>query len=94
MSAYIIGRITITDPQDYAAYAEQTEALAGKYGGRFLVKGGAQTVIEGNCPDRHVIIAFPDRQTALDWYNSDAYRRILPLALSSSRRDLVIVDGV
>ncbi|MDZ7710440.1 MAG: DUF1330 domain-containing protein [Roseovarius sp.] len=94
MSAYIIGRINITDPQDYAAYAEQTEALAEKYGGRFLVKGGAQTVIEGNCPDRHVIIAFPDRQTALDWYNSDEYRRILPLALSSSSRDLVIVDGV
>ena len=39
MSAYIIGRITVTDPQDYAAYAEQTEALARKFGGRFLVKG-------------------------------------------------------
>ncbi|MFB9150420.1 DUF1330 domain-containing protein [Roseovarius ramblicola] len=94
MSAYIIGRITITDPQDYAAYAEQTEALAKQFGGRFLVKGGAQTVIEGNCPDRHVIIAFPDRQAALDWYNSDEYRRILPLALSAASRDLVIVDGV
>jgi len=82
MSAYIIGRITITDPQ------------AERFGGRFLVKGGAQTVIEGNCPDRHVIIEFPDRQSALDWYNSAEYRRILPLALSASSRDLVIVDGV
>jgi uncharacterized protein (DUF1330 family) len=41
-----------------------------------------------------VIIAFPDRDAALAFYNSDAYRRILPLALSSSSRDLVIVDGV
>jgi len=94
MSAYISGRITVTDPQDYAAYAEQTEALARKFGGRFLVKGGAQTVVEGNCPDRHVIVEFPDRQSALDWYNSEEYRRILPLALSASSRDLVIVDGV
>lgn len=94
MSAYIIGRITVTDPQDYTAYAKQTEELARRFGGRFLVKGGAQTVVEGNCPDRHVIIEFPDRQAALDWYNSDEYRRILPLALSSSSRDLVIVDGV
>ncbi|PKQ11853.1 MAG: DUF1330 domain-containing protein [Alphaproteobacteria bacterium HGW-Alphaproteobacteria-1] len=94
MSAYIIGRITINDPQDYQAYAAQTVALAEKFGGRFLVKGGAQVVVEGNCPDRHVIIAFPDRDAALAFYNSDAYRRILPLALSSSSRDLVIVDGV
>lgn len=94
MSAYIIGRITVNDPQDYAAYADQTEALARRFGGRFLVKGGAQTVVEGNCPDRHVIIEFPDRQSALDWYDSDDYRRILPLALSAASRDLVIVDGL
>lgn len=94
MSAYIIGRITVTDPQDYQSYAAQTVALAETFGGRFLVKGGAQIVVEGNCPDRHVIIAFPDRDAALAFYNSDAYRRILPLALSSSSRDLVIVDGI
>ena len=94
MSAYLIGRITVNDPQDYQAYAEQTAALAEKFGGRFLVKGGAQTALEGNCPERHVIIEFPDRQAALDWYRSEEYRRILPLALSSSSRDIVIVDGI
>ena len=56
--------------------------------------GGAQEVLEGNCPDRHVIIEFPDRATALAWYGSDAYRRILPLALNSSERDIVLVDGI
>jgi len=94
MPAYIIARITVTAPQDYAAYASQTVALAEAFGGRFLVKGGAQTVLEGNCPDRHVVIAFPDREAALAWYNSDAYRRILPIALSSSERDIVVVDGL
>ena len=64
MSAYVIGRITITDPRNYAVLAEQTEALARQFGGRFLVKGGAQTVIEGNSPDRHVIIEFSDRAAA------------------------------
>ncbi|MEQ9242093.1 MAG: DUF1330 domain-containing protein [Pseudooceanicola nanhaiensis] len=94
MSAYLIARITVTDPDDYQAYASQTVALAEKFGGRFLVKGGAQEGLEGNCPDRHVIIEFPDRATALDWYNSDAYQRILPIALSSSERDIVVVDGI
>lgn len=94
MSVYIIARITVTNPQDYQTYASQTVATAEKFGGRFLAKGGAQDVLEGICPDRHVIIEFPDRATALDWYSSDAYRRILPIAMSSSERDIVLVDGI
>jgi len=94
MSAYIIARITVTEPEDYSTYARQTVALAERFGGRFLVKGGAQTALEGNSPDRHVIIEFSDRETALAWYNSDDYRRILPIALSSSNRDIVVVDGI
>lgn len=94
MTAYLIARINVTDLDDYKTYAGQTVALAEKAGGRFLVKGGMQTQVEGNSPDRHVIIEFPDHQAALDWYNSDAYQRILPIAVSSSQRDIVIVDGV
>ena len=93
MTAYVIARINVTDPEDYQTYASQTVALAEKSGGRFLVKGGRQTQVEGNGPDRHVIIEFPDYDTALNWYNSDAYQRILPIALSSSERDIVVVDG-
>lgn len=92
MTAYLIGRIAVTDPQGYQDYARQTVALAEQYGGRFLVKGGPQTVLEGDAPKRHVIVEFPDRQAALDWYNSDDYRRILSLALSASERDIVIVE--
>jgi uncharacterized protein (DUF1330 family) len=94
MTAYLMGRITVTDPEAYQDYARQTVALAARYGGRFLVKGGPQSVLEGDAPERHVIIEFPDRQAALDWYNSADYRAILPLAQSASRRDIVIVDGV
>ena len=92
MSAYIIARINVTDAEDYKNYASQTVALAEKFGGRFLVKGGAQTQLEGT--DRMVIIEFPDRETALEWYHSDAYRRILPIAMSSSERDIVVLDGL
>lgn len=94
MTAYLIARIDVTDPDEYQAYASQTVALAEKAGGRFLAKGGRQTQVEGLSPGRHVIIAFPDHEAALAWYNSDAYQRILPIALSSSERDIVIVDGL
>ncbi|MCV2881239.1 DUF1330 domain-containing protein [Actibacterium sp. XHP0104] len=94
MPAYIIARINVTDADDYMTYASQTVALAEQAGGRFLVKGGAQSIVEGQGPDRHVLIEFPSREQALAWYNSPEYRKILPVALRSSERDLVIVEGI
>lgn len=94
MTAYIIARIQVTDLEDYKTYASQTVAMAEKAGGTFLVKGGPMTQIEGTGPDRHVVISFPTREQALAWYHSPEYQAILPIALRSSTRDLVIVDGI
>lgn len=94
MAAYLIARIEVTDPEEYARYAARTVELAETFGGRFLVKGGAMQQLEGSGPDRHVVIAFPDRASAEAWYRSEAYQAILPLALRASRRDLVLVEGV
>ena len=94
MTAYIIARIDVTDLEDYKTYAAQTVAMAEKAGGTFLVKGGPMTQVEGTGPDRHVVIRFPTREQALAWYNSPEYQAILPIALRSSTRDLVFVDGI
>ena len=94
MTAYIIARIDVTDPQDYMTYASQTVALAEKAGGRFLVKGGEQETVEGEARSRQVLIEFPDRAAAIAWYNSAEYQEILPIALRASVRDIVVVDGV
>ncbi|QPM89488.1 DUF1330 domain-containing protein [Pseudooceanicola algae] len=93
MAAYIVARIDVTDPQDYATYASRTAKLIEAGGGRILAKGGPQGFLEGTGPGRHVIIEFPDRATAEAWYDSPAYQEILPIALRSSERDLVIVEG-
>ena len=94
MAVYMIARIEVTDPVDYASYASRTAALAESFGGRFLVKGGPMTRLEGSGPDRHVLVEFPDRAAAEAWYASSEYQAVLPIALRSSRRDLVLVDGV
>ncbi|OZB13335.1 MAG: hypothetical protein B7X55_13075 [Rhodobacterales bacterium 34-62-10] len=94
MTAYIIARIQVTDLEDYKTYASQTVAQAEQAGGTFLVKGGPMTQVEGTGPDRHVVISFPTREQALAWYHSPEYQAILPIALRSSTRDLVIVDGI
>lgn len=94
MPAYVIAGINVTDPDDYINYASQTVESAEKAGGRFLVKGGEQHILEGAVPGRHAVIEFPSKQAALDWYHSDEYKAILPIALRASDRYLMIVEGV
>ena len=84
MPAYMIARIEVTNAEDYAKYASQTVALAEKFGGTFLVKGGPMKQLEGDGPDRHVVVRFDTLEAAERWYTSEAYREILPLALANS----------
>lgn len=93
MPAYMIARIEVTNPEGYAKYAAQTVAIAEKFGGRFLVKGGPMEQVEGSGPDRHVVVEFPDMAAARAFYTSEEYRQILPIALENSRRDVVFVEG-
>ena len=93
MSAYIFARIDVSDMDAYSTYASQTAGIAAKFGGKALVKGGRFEQVEGEGRSRHVLISFPDMDAARAFYNSEEYQAILPIALSHSTRDLVIVDG-
>jgi uncharacterized protein (DUF1330 family) len=41
-----------------------------------------------------VIIEFPDRAHAAQWYDSDRYQRILPLRTDNSISTTLLIDGV
>ncbi|MDE2791429.1 MAG: DUF1330 domain-containing protein [Paracoccaceae bacterium] len=94
MAAYMIARIDVTNLEAYRTYAAETPRIAAMFGGRFLVKAGRFEQLEGSGPDRHVVVEFPDRERALDFYNSREYGEYLPIALQHSTRDVVIVDGI
>ena len=54
------------------------------FSGKFLVRGGQSTVIEGEWPfERTVILEFPSRADAEGWYSSPAHQEILLLRLGS-----------
>jgi uncharacterized protein (DUF1330 family) len=94
MAAYVIAQIEVTNMDEYVKYASQTVACAEKFGGTFLVKGGAAEWIEGTGSDRNVVIQFESVEAAKTFYNSDEYQAILPIALANSNRSLVVVEGV
>lgn len=95
MSAYAIARLTdVRMGPDIAAYLERIDATLEPFGGRFLVHGGPYDRLEGDWTGDVVIIAFPDRRRALDWYNSPGYRDIVGLRIANSVSEAIIIDGV
>ena len=94
MACYVIAHITVNDPEAYGGYTAETPGTIAQYGGKFVVRGGASTAMEGEMPgERTVVIEFPDRATAENWYNSPEYQKILPIRLANSTGAMVIVDG-
>lgn len=91
--AYWIGHVTVDDPAAYEAYRQANAAAFAKYGGRFLVRGGDQDVVEGQMRPRSVVIEFASRADAEACYRSPEYQAALALRRPASSADIAIVDG-
>jgi uncharacterized protein (DUF1330 family) len=95
MKAYVIGDIEMRDPARYDEYRKQVLPTIEKHGGRFLVRGGAAEVVEGDWkPRRIVVIEFPDMAALKAWYDSPEYAPLIKLRQSASRGSLIAVEGV
>ncbi|MCP5757050.1 DUF1330 domain-containing protein, partial [Klebsiella pneumoniae] len=68
MSAYWIAHVTIHDMEQYKQYMATAPQAFQKYGAKFLARGGASEVLEGQAFERHVVIEFPDMETARECY--------------------------
>ena len=95
MAAYIHADIEVTDPVAYEDYRRQVPAVIAAYGGRYLVRGGAVEVLEGDRqPRRQVILEFPDMARLKAFYDSPEYRELRALRQRVSRGSLVAIEGV
>lgn len=95
MPAYAIAHLrTPQINDDVLEYLERIQATLDAFSGRFLVHGATPEVIEGSWPGTIVIIQFPDVTKARAWYDSPAYRDILPLRTNHIEGDAIIIEGV
>jgi uncharacterized protein (DUF1330 family) len=95
MTAYVIGHLRpAAHHDDIVRYIELIQDTLDPFGGRFLVHGAQVEVVEGEWPGAVVIIGFPDLAAAHGWYDSAAYREILPLRTDHIEGDVIFVEGV
>lgn len=94
MPAYMIVRVNVTDPDQYAQYTKLTPAIVKKYGGSFVIRGGEVHVLEGpGVPERIVLLKFPDVETAKRMYNSDEYQAAAKVREGAAEASFIVMDG-
>ena len=90
---YWIAHVDVTDPDGYKAYMAADMAAFGKFGGRFLVRGGTREVVEGTVRPRTVVLEFPSYDAALACYRSGEYQAAVALREGSAELDLFVIEG-
>ena len=95
MPAYVIVDIDVTDPERYEQYKAATPATLEAGGGRFLVRGGEVTILEGDWQPSHlVVLEFENVAAAERWYESAAYQAAKKLREGGARMRMVAVKGL
>lgn len=90
---YIIGHVTVTNPQAYGAYVERDTPILESYGARFIVRAGRSIAPEGPMKERHVVMEFPSFEAAKSAYYSEEYQAIVGIRFDNAQSDIVIVEG-
>ena len=94
MSAYVIAEVNVTDPDLFGEYRKLVPATLEKYGGRFVVRGGATETKEGGwSPARIVVLEFPSMDQARKWYHSPEYKPLLEMRLKAAASKMIMVEG-
>ncbi len=95
MSAYVIVEIDIVDPAGYEEYKKLAGATVEKYGGKYIIRGGALETLEGDWnPKRIVVLQFDSMQRAKEWLNCEEYREPRKMRHRTARTRMVVVEGV
>ena len=95
MTAYVIYEGEVVDPDRYEEYRPLAAASIAAAGGRYVVRGGAFEVLEGDAPaGRTVVVEFPTTQAALDWYRGEQYTAARAVREGAARARMYVVEGV
>ena len=94
MTAYVIFDIDVHAPEQYGAYRELAGPSVAQYGGRYVVRGGPASTLEGAWdPKRVVVLEFDTVEEARTWYDSPAYRAARAIRERAARAEAIIVEG-
>ena len=93
---YLVVESKVTDPVAYENYKQLAQAAIAKFGGRYLVRGGAAEVLEGpwTAPQRLVIVEFDSVEQAKKFYDSPEYLAARAARKDAASMNILVVEGL
>ena len=93
---FLLVDVDIHNIDKYKKYLEKVKPMVEKFGGKYLIKGGKIDAKETDLwkPKRIVLVKFPNKSSALKWYNSEEYRALKNLRLNNASSNILFIEGV
>ena len=95
-AVYMIGDVDIKNIKEYKKYMEIVKPMIESFGGEYLIRGGEIDALETNLwkPTRMVLVKFPNKKSAMEWYNSDEYKPYKNIRLKNASSNILMVEGL
>ena len=94
MPAYFVCTMSIHDPETFRKYTALTPPTVARYGGRFLTRGDKVITAEGAAfTERMVLIEFPSKTAAMEWYNDADYQSASAFRRAASTGRMILQEG-
>jgi len=95
MAAYLVVEVNVEDKSEFENYKVMAAQAVSAYGGKYLARGGAVTVLEGDWePERLVIVEFESAERAMQWWDSDEYEEAKNLRQRVATTRMILVEGL
>ena len=95
-AVYMIGDVDIKNINEYKKYMEKVKPMIESYSGEYLIRGGEIDSLETNLwkPTRIVLVKFPSKKLAMEWYNSDEYKPYKKIRFENATSNILMVEGL
>lgn len=95
MAAYLVADIEVTNPAQFEEYKKLAPAAIAKFGGRYLIRGGAYEAVEGNWkPQRLTVVEFESMEKAKAFYHSQEYQTAIKARKGAANMKMLLVQGI
>ncbi|HWX74089.1 MAG TPA: DUF1330 domain-containing protein [Solirubrobacteraceae bacterium] len=95
MKYYAVAEIEVTDPGWVREYLAEVTGMVERHGGRYLARTGQVERIEGEGapPQTLLLIEWPSKEAAEDFYASEEYRPYRERRRGGARNDFLLAAG-
>jgi len=93
MNAYLIGHITVKDPDLWQEYIAGVKKSLIPFEAEVIFRGQRAAILAGkHAYDQCVVIKFSDQPSIQQWFNSDTYQNLIPIRNKAADVALISYD--